>query len=140
MKSLLLVVTLFAAGVAQVVTAGELNAADPRYREIRDLTVLPYYETLQAGEVASLGQYLSAKRYAANRALIEQNTEYPDHLRKHFKGAGFELLRVTEDEQSERLTALVKIYWPNGRETEAALGLIEAPSSTSDIRWKIDRD
>ena len=140
MKSLLYVVSLFAVGAAQVIAAGDLSATDLRYSEIRDVTLLPYYETLQGGEVASLGQYLSAKRFAANRVLIEKNTAYPEFLRKHFEGAGFELLRLTEDGNSERVTALVRIYWPDGRETQAVLGLIKDPSSSSHISWKIDRD
>ena len=140
MKDLLLVFALLVAAVMQGVTAGELSETDPRYGEIRELTVLPYYGAMQKGEVTLLKKYLSSRRYAANRALIEQNTEYPDHLRKHFNGAGFELLSVTEDEQNERMTAVVRVYWPEGRETQAALVLIEDSSGTSDIRWKIDRD
>lgn len=140
MRSLLLVFPLIAAVAAQALTAGELSESDPRYGEIRNLTVLPYYGALQAGDVASLRRYLSAKRYAANRVLIEQNSEYPDHLRKHLEGAGFELLKLTADEKSESMTALVRIYWPNGRETQAVLGLIEEPSGNNDINWKIDRD
>ena len=140
MRILLFVISLYAVGMAQVIAGGELSATDPRYSEIRDVTLLPYYETLQGGEVGSLGQYLSAKRYAANRVLIEQNTAYPDYLRKHFEGAGFELLRLTEDGKSQRVTALVRIYWPDGRQTQAVLGLIKTPSSTSEISWKIDRD
>lgn len=140
MRILLLVLSLFAVGTVQVIAARELSTSDPRYSEIRNVTLLPYYKILQEGKVASLGQYLSAKRYAINRVLIEQNTAYPDHLRKHFKGAGFELLQLTDDGKSERVTALVRIYWPDGRETHAVLGLIKDSSSTSDISWKIDRD
>lgn len=141
MRSLLLMFTLIAAVTVQVLTAGELSkTTDRRYSEIRDLTVLPYYEALQTGEIASLRRYLSAKRYATNRVLMEHNTEYPDYLRKHFEGAGFELLKLTEDEKSKRVSALVRIYWPDGRETQEALGLVEEPSDNSDISWKIDRD
>ncbi len=140
MRSLLLVFTLIAAVASAVLKAGGLSETDQRYSEIRDLTVLPYYEALQTGKVTSLHRYLSAKRYATNRVLMEHNTEYPDYLRKHFEGAGFELLKLTEDEKSKRATALVRIYWPDGRETQEALGLVEEPSDNSDISWKIDRD
>ena len=141
MRNLLLVISIYAIwGAAQVIAAEELSASDPRYSEIRDGTLLPYYETLQGGEVTLLSRYLSAKRYAVNRVLIEQNTAYPDHLRTYFEGAGFELLRLTEDERSEKVTAFVRIYWPDGRETQAELGLIKDSSNPNDISWKIDRD
>ena len=86
MRSLLLVFTLIAAVASAVLKAGGLSETDQRYGEIRDLTVLPYYEALQTGKVTSLHRYLSAKRYATNRASMEHNTEYPDYLRKHFEG------------------------------------------------------
>ncbi len=140
MRSLLFVFLLYAMGAVQIIVAEDLSATDSRYSEIRDVTLLPYYEALQVGEVASLRQYLSAKRYAVNRVLIEKNSASPDYLREHFEGAGFELLRLTEDGKSERVTALVRIYWPDGRETQAVLGLIKDPSTSSDISWKIDRD
>ena len=133
--------TLLLAGMVQFVIAEELNENDSRFSEIRDNTVIPYYEALKKGEVESLHIYLSAKRYAVNRTLIEQNELYPDHLRNHFREAMFDLTQIKQD--GDKFTVLVKIYWPDGRNTHAILSLIEEGTFTSpdnNLRWKIDRD
>ncbi len=134
----LLVILLF--GTALATLAGEMSVDDSRYSEIRDITVLPYYEAMKKGDVGSLRDYLSTRRYAVNSTLIEQNTAYPDHLRSRFRDAEFHLLKITKD--GDQLTALVKIYWSDGRESQTTLDLIEDVSRpTSDnVRWKIDRD
>ena len=127
-------------GTALATGAGEVSVADPRFSEIQNTTILPYYEAMQKGEVGSLRDYLSDRRYAANRTLIEQNATYPDYLRRQFRGAAFHVLRITED--NNQLTALVKIYWPDGRESQTPLVLIEDVSTlpSNSIRWRIDRD
>lgn len=137
----LMFTTLFLVGMAHFTIAEELDESDSRFSEIRDGTVIPYFETLKKGEVESLHIYLSAKRYAVNRTLIEQNELYPDHLRNHFREAAFELVRVTQD--GEKVTALVKIYWPDGRNAHSILGLKEEEifnTPDNNLRWKIDRD
>ena len=141
MRSLLFILVWVVTNTIQVVFATELDSYDPRFSEIRDGTVIPYFETLQKGEVESIRQYLTTRRYAANRTLIEQNELYPDYLRGQFRGAMFELVRLIIE--GDEVTALVRIYWPDGRSAQTILGLIvESPTSTSDsnIRWKIDRD
>lgn len=138
---LLMFTTLFLVGMAQLTIAEEVDESDSRFSEIRDSTVIPYFETLKKGEVESLHIYLSAKRYAVNRTLIEQNELYPDNLRNYFHEAMFDLIRVMQD--GEKVTALVKIYWPDGKNAHAILGLIEEETITSPdniMRWKIDRD
>lgn len=141
---LLIFTTLLLAGMTQFVIAVDLDENDSRFIEIRDNTVIPYYETLKKGDVESLHIYLSAKRYAVNRTLIEQNELYPEHLRNRFREALFDLTRIMQD--GGKVTALVKIYWPDGKNTHAILGLIEEETFTSldnndnNLRWKIDRD
>ena len=141
MRNLLFILVLVVINTIHVIFATELDSYDPRFSEIRDGTVIPYFETLQKGEVESLHQYLTTRRYAANRTLIEQNELYPDYLRDQFRGAMFELVRLILE--GDEVTALVRIYWPDGRSAQSILGLIvEYPASTSDnsIRWKIDHD
>ncbi len=142
MRPLKLMLTiLLLTGMAQFAIAEELDKNDSRFSEIRDGTVIPYFETLKKGEVESLHLFLSLNRYAVNRTLIEKNESYPDHLRNHFRETAFDLVRLTHD--GEKVTALVKIYWPDGKNVNATLGLIKEQTFTSPdnkLRWKIDRD
>ena len=141
MKSYLLTFAILLISILQYAIANEINTQDPRFGEIRDNTVIPYFETLQRGDVESLRQYLSARRYAINQNLIEQNASYPNFLRDQFQDANFELVSLVED--GTKINAVVKIYWPDGHNTQTNLGLIEESSnnhSTANIKWKIDRD
>ena len=131
---------LFLVGIAQFTIAKEIDESDSRFIEIRDITVIPYFEALKKGDVTSLHTFLSVQRYEINRTLIEQNELYPYELRKHFQGAMFELIWVSQDDK--KVTVLVKIYWPDGQIVYATLDLIEDGnySSKNTLRWKIDRD
>lgn len=139
MKILIVTVLMLTMVGAYPLSAEQLDQHEPRFIEIRDATVIPYFLAMQEGDVGSMKTYLSARRYAINRQLIERNRDYPDHLRQHLKDAGFELVSLGESQG--RYSASVRIYWPNGEEAISVLELVEDKrAQPGGIRWKIDRD
>jgi hypothetical protein len=52
-------------------------------------TVDSYTKALKAGDVVALGHLTGGRFYAKRRALLEDNTEYPEWLRQYYSGSSF---------------------------------------------------
>ena len=52
-------------------------------------TVDRYTQALKSGDVQEIKKLVGGRLYRKRRALLEENTEYPDWLRKNYAGANF---------------------------------------------------
>ena len=102
--------------------AEQLRDSQPsRFAELEYSLFIPFMDALFAGDVGALKPLLDDDHYARFASLLEENTDYPEYLREHYKGASFELVDI--DEQGNQLIGTVTVYWGDGRSSDMTVPL-----------------
>jgi hypothetical protein len=112
-RKIIVISMLFIFSLCGHLNAQEIQMSDTLYNSIVNETVLPYCKALRDGDVSSIKQYLSEDMYEKNRVLLEQNTEYPEFLRKYYQGARFKVVKA--EEVDDNIIVNVEFEYPDGR-------------------------
>jgi hypothetical protein len=120
--------------------AQELLKTDPFYLELETKILTPFFNALKDGNVDIIKQYISTDMYRKNRRLLDQNRDYPEFLRKFYKGASFHAKSMLLE--GDKITVDVEIQRPNKSSLVEALHLIRtqhAADGEVSVRrqWKI---
>ena len=91
------------------------------FESLRDDTIDPLFRALQSGDIDGIRRHLGDDMAAEYERLFTQNPEYGDFLREYYQNSGFELIDVVQ--RGDGYTAIVRIFWADGRSVEANLGL-----------------
>lgn len=103
---------LLCAGSAGAIDGRQI--VDPETRSnLQETMFSPLFAALQSGDLPAIKDFMHDSMYQQYRVLIEQNSEYGQHLRDYYEGATFELLEVSEAPGAYLGT--VSISWPNGK-------------------------
>ena len=95
-------------GIAMGSAFAQENSINERRITLKANNPMPYLQAVKSGDVETIKRLLSDKDYKAYRVLLEQNTAYPDFLRRHYNGVTFQV----KDEGNSLYQ--VKIVFPNG--------------------------
>lgn len=128
---------LFASGNS---VAQELLKTDPFYLKVEAEILTPFFNALKDGNVDIIKQYISTDMYRKNRRLLDQNRDYPEFLRKFYKGASFQTKNMLLE--GDKITVDVEIQRPDKGPLVEALHLIRARHATNgevSVRrqWKV---
>ena len=85
---------LCALAVAWFMGETVLLAAEPASP---DECVLQFFEASKNGDTARMKQLMAGSFYDQRKTLLENNTTYPDFLRKHYDGARLQITDMRED-------------------------------------------
>ena len=58
---------------------------------------MQFFEASKNGDTARMKQLMAGSFYNRRKTLLEENTQYPDFLRKHYDGAGLQITSMRED-------------------------------------------
>lgn len=94
-------------------------------------TVISYFEALKNGDTEIIKNYIAGEFYEKNKALLEENTKYPEFLRNYYEGAEFRIRNSFEAGNDEIVE--IGINFPNGSESIKKLRL----KRYNDTSWKI---
>jgi hypothetical protein len=98
--------------------------------QIVDNIVRPYLAALKNGDVKTLKTLMAKDLYEERKALIEQNTEYPDFLRRIYQDADFTISSAYAEANDILVNVVIK--HSDGRENQSNLYLINENNN-----WKI---
>ena len=62
-----------------------------------DECVAQFFEASKNGDTARMKQLMAGSFYDQRKTLLENNTTYPDFLRKHYDGARLQITDMRED-------------------------------------------
>ena len=65
-------------------------------------TVLNYFQALKHGDVETIKDSITEEMYKRRRVLLEQNSNYPEYLKKVYQGAEFKI-KETNVENNDAL-------------------------------------
>ena len=100
--------------------AASLKSCDPgAFERLREETLVPLFEALRAGDLSEIQRHMSPNRAAEYAVLFEQNAGYGQFLRDYYADSSFEIIDVQG--KGRDFTALVMIYWSDGRTAEVEL-------------------
>lgn len=85
---------LCALAVAWFMGETALLAAEPASP---DECVAQFFEASKNGDTARMKQLMAGSFYDQRKTLLENNTTYPDFLRKHYDGARLQITAMRED-------------------------------------------
>ena len=88
-----------------------LKAASKEVREAGSNTVIPFFNALMSGDVDGMKKYISKEYYDKNRALLDENTEYPGFLMEYYQGATFQISHINMVDGN--IIVGVEILFPN---------------------------
>ena len=94
-------------------------------------TVLSYFETLKMGDIETLKNYTSENFYRKNIVLLEQNKNYPEFLKKFYKGSIVEIIDIEYINERDAVVT-VKVIFIN-----KSVGVHKFLLSEYDGEWKI---
>lgn len=94
-------------------------------------TVIGYFEALKNGDTETIKNYIAGKFYKKNKALLEENTKYPEFLRNYYEGAEFEVIDSVN--VGKDVIVEIQIYFSNGSTSVKKLRL----KNYGDNTWKI---
>ena len=80
--------------VAVFLSAQALLAAEPASP---DECVMQFFEASKNGDTARMTQLMAGSFYNQRKTLLEENTTYPDFLRKHYDGAHLQIMNMREE-------------------------------------------
>jgi hypothetical protein len=80
--------------VAVFLGAQALRAAEPASP---DECVVQFFEASKSGDTARMKQLMTGTFYNQRKTLLEENTTYPDFLRKHYDGAHLQITNMREE-------------------------------------------
>lgn len=97
MKKLLMFFSLFSFFVlCNLLNAQEVPLGDSLYIQIKNQILFPYFRALRDGDVSTIKRCISEDMYKKNKALLEQNKDYPKFLRDFYRGARFRSDKAVE--------------------------------------------
>jgi len=114
--------------LAMALTAGAGAAESLRhcdmgaYERVRDQSIYPLFDALRAGDIDAIRAHLSDGMAAEYQRLFTRNPEYGQFLRDYYADSSFELIDVVDRGEAGH-TAVVRIYWADGRSVDADLDL-----------------
>ena len=112
---------------------GVFSFSTPSYAIEPSDTVARYIEALKNGNVYELKTILGGSLYTSRRVLLEENTEYPQFLRKRFQQAQITLEGSPEDLGNNKKGLHIKMLFPDGSTNVTKLVLEQTSTGT----WKI---
>lgn len=119
--------------------ANNLPLNNERYEIVINDVVLPFLGALKNGDVDLIKHYIAGDIYEINRALLENNEEYPEFLRSYYHDVEFYVEKVMES--ADYIEVHVVIEFSNGDEINAKLCLIKDMNKVSGplegAAWKI---
>jgi hypothetical protein len=80
--------------VAVFLSAQALGATEPASPSD---CVMQFFEASKNGDTARMKQLMAGSFYNQRKTLLEENTQYPDFLRKHYDGARLQIMKMRED-------------------------------------------
>jgi ABC-type transporter MlaC component len=96
-------------------------------------TVLRYFKALQQGDISTIKDSITGEMYQKNKAILDQNENYPVYLQKAYQGAKFQITDTTVRDNDVVVT--VKVNFPD-RQKEFVLLLKKDDSGN----WKIYKE
>jgi hypothetical protein len=96
--------------------------------------VMQFFEASKNGDIAKMKQLMAGPFYAQRRTLLEENTTYPDFLRKHYDGAHLQITNMREEPRG--WVVEVRNKFPDGT-VDSNKWLVQKDVSGS---WKIIQD
>jgi hypothetical protein len=115
--------------------AQEGSPDDGPYADIINEIVFPFFTALKNGDVSSIKQYIAGDMYESRRILLEQNTEYPEFLRKYYQGVEFYVDNAQGS--GDYVLIQISIEYPNGDYGSGELYLWQI-NHTTEGRHEID--
>ena len=58
---------------------------------------MQFFEASKNGDTARMTQLMAGSFYNQRKTLLEENTKYPDFLRKHYEGARLQIMNMREE-------------------------------------------
>jgi hypothetical protein len=95
--------------VAMCLGAQALGAAEPASPSD---CVMQFFEASKNGDTAKMKQLMAGPFYAQRKTLLEENTTYPDFLRKHYADTRLQVISLREERGG--WVAEVRIKFPDG--------------------------
>jgi len=117
--------------VAVFLGAQALGAAEPASPSD---CVMQFFEASKNGDTARMKQLMTGSFYQQRKVLLEENTTYPDFLRKHYDGAHLQITNMREEPQG--WVAEVRIKFPDAT-VDSNKWLVQKDASGT---WKIIQD
>ena len=77
------------------------------------------FDALRSADTGTLKCLFAGEMYTKNRALLEQNAEYPDFLRNHYQGAVFTITDIMP--YNNDVLSIITVLLANGREQSIKL-------------------
>ena len=114
--------------VAVFLGAPALGAAEPASP---DDCVMQFFEASKNGDTARMKQLMAGTFYNQRKTLLEENTTYPDFLRKHYDGAHLQIINMREEPRG--WVVEVRIKYPDGT-VDSNKWLVQKDASGT---WKI---
>jgi hypothetical protein len=96
-----------------------------------DESVVQFFEASKNGDTARMKQLIAGSFYNQRKVLLEENTTYPDFLRKHYDGARLQINSMREDRRG--WVVEVRIKFADGT-VDSNKFLVQKDASGS---WKI---
>lgn len=96
-----------------------------------DESVVQFFEASKNGDTARMKQLITGSFYNQRKVLLEENTTYPDFLRKHYDGARLQINSMREDRRG--WVVEVRIKFADGT-VDSNKFLVQKDASGS---WKI---
>jgi len=117
--------------VALFMGAPALRAAQPASP---DECVVHFFEASKNGDTARMKELIAGSFYNQRKTLLEENTTYPDFLRKYYEGARLQITSMREDRGG--WVVEVRITFADGTVDSNKLLLQKDATGT----WKIMQD
>jgi hypothetical protein len=115
---------------------------DKSYAQIVDETLLPYFEALKNGDVASIKHCIAGKMLQRYRVLLDQNKAYPDFLRNYYQGVDFSIAAV-QLVGNDILASAIIVFPGNGSVQSGYLlrkcNITDIGTGVTNETWKIIR-
>lgn len=108
--------------------AEDLRFSDPALSsDIQQRTLGRFLYALRTGRVSVIRDMLDQDHYLEYRTLLEQNSTYPQFLRKFYAGSTFRLVNLNR--KVGDYVADIEIGWPDGRSVLMSLQISESLAS-----------
>jgi hypothetical protein len=93
--------------------------------------VMQFFEASKNGDLNAMKQLMAGSFYNQRRTLLEENTTYPDFLRKHYADTRLQVISLREERGG--WVAEVRIKFPDGT-VDSNKWLVQKDASGT---WKI---
>lgn len=115
--------------------AKEPKLSQKSIEEIVNKIARPFFVALKNGDIKTLKKLITKDMYEEKKVLFEQNKEYPNFLRSHYRDADF--IIVSANETGNNILVNTVITYSDGWQKQTTLYLVEKHPSQG--IWKISR-